>query len=299
MSLINLMNRVLGFQASPDKPLISLVMLLDKPRHLDDEQIRVAAFEAWTLQYGPDQECHVVGEPPTYVVSSRDRSFVVNNHSGLYSKDLQRATRSLASESLRRAYLRHTAWLSVDLLRPQNPEGREFVECMGLLGKIVSQLTGPDCLVLLSPHTNQIRLGGADLSAKLAGTNPFDAFRDAPAELQFAPIVHPAATLPTPSATEAQRRWPEFLDAFSHRQSGQLFSVKAMVSDGKLQERVWIRVYNINGEKIAGLIDSRPSRLTELKQGDRVWATSSDITDWMFVKSGSLVGGFTERMMAR
>ncbi len=293
MSLMNLMNRVLGFQAGPDKPLISLVMLLDNPREMDDERVRVSAGVAWAKHYGAsDESSTVVGEPPTYVVSSRDRSFVITNQSGLYVKDMQKATRHVASEAVRRAFMKHRAWLSVDLLRPQNPEGTEFVECMGLLGKLAAELVEDDCLVLISPHTNQMRLCDLSLKDKLSSANPFDSFRDLPAE------IRPEENHAPPVSLEAQRRWPEFLDAFRQRQSGQLFSVKAMISDGKLKERVWIRVYNINGEKIAGLIDSHPSRLTDLKQGDRVWATSSEISDWMFVKQGNLVGGFSERIMA-
>ncbi len=290
MSLINLMNRVLGFQAAPDKPLISLVMLLDGPRQLDNEQVRVASSAAWARHYGSGEEGGVVvGEPPTYVVSSSNRSLVVTNQPMPYVKDMQRATRHVASDAVRRAFSKHKAFLSVDLLRPQNPEGKDFIECMGLLGKLTSQLVEDDCLVLISPHTNQMRLCGLALKDRLEGANPFDAFRET--------AVEPKEGETPPVALEAQRRWQEFLDAFRTRQPGQLFSVKVVVSDGKLKERIWIRVCNINGERIAGLIDSHPHRL-ELKQGDRVWATASEISDWMFVRQGSLVGGFSERVIA-
>lgn len=293
MSLMNLMNRMLGFQAAPEKPLISLVMLLDGPRQVDDEQVRVAAAAAWTKHYGAGDECStVVGESPTYVVASRNRSFVINNQPAPYVKDMQKATRHIASEQVRRAFLEHQAHLSVDLLRPQNPEGAEFVECMSLLGKLTAELVQDDCVLLVSPHTHQMRLCDLTVKERLNGANPFDAFRQAPSEAKGEDAAAPAMTL------EALRRWPEFLDAFQHRQAGQLFSVKAIVSDGKLKERVWIRVSNINGEKIAGLIDSHPNRLTELKQGDRVWASSTEISDWMYVRQGNLVGGFSERIMA-
>lgn len=316
MSLMNLMTRVLGFEAQPEKPLISLVMLLDKPRSLDDDSLRRAANSAWSRHYGKVEEGSlVVGEAPSFVITSRNRSFVITEHAGSFSKDARRAGRFLMAGAVRQAFLDHSAWISVDLLRPQNPEGRDFVDCMGMLGKLTSELITADCLLLVSPHSNQACLCDQAAKDKLDSDNPFDAFREAHAQL--APVaatspaspaspaspVSPAPASPAPTSSaaaslEAQRRWPEFLDAFQHRQAGQLFSVKAMVSDGRSKERVWIRVYNIYGEDIAGLIDSPPEHLTALKKGDRVSASSSDISDWMFVKHGTLVGGFSERALA-
>ncbi|MDX1982909.1 MAG: DUF2314 domain-containing protein [Bryobacteraceae bacterium] len=298
MSLMNLMNKVLGFQANPEKPLISLVLLLDRPRELHDDKVQHAVWEAWRRHYGPaDEASTVVGEQPTYVVSSRDRSFVVNSYSTPYVKDVQRAAKSIEPDLVRQAFLRHKAWISVDLLRPQIPEGKEFVECMGLLGKLAAELIDEDCVALTSPHTNQTQVCSPAIREKLLGTNPFDAFRE-PVKPAVKSAVPDAPLQPPPSVAEAQRRWPEFMQAFGSRKSGQLFSVRANVTDGRRQEMVWIRVQTIRGADISGLIDNHPARLTELKQGDRVSAKAGEVSDWMYVDRGNLVGGFTERLIA-
>jgi uncharacterized protein YegJ (DUF2314 family) len=294
---MNLMNRVLGFQANPEKPLISLALLLDRPRPLASEEMEDRAGRAWRAHYGEaDADGTTVGEDPTFVVSSRDRSFVITSYRTPYVKDIPRSARHIEQETVRRAFLRHTAWLSIDLLRPQTPEGKEFVECTGLLGKLTAELLAEDCLVLVSPHTNQTQVCHELVRERLRSANPFDAFRE-----NLKPAAQPAAeaqAVAPPSNGEAQRRWPEFLHAFGNRKSGQLFSVRALVSDGRRREPVWIRVQTIRGADISGLIDNQPSRLTDLKQGDRVMARAGDVSDWMYVDKGSLVGGFSERLAA-
>lgn len=291
MSLSNLLNRLLGFSNGPDKSLISLVLLMRGPRKLKDEFISASAQKAWDGHLLEGRRLLVAGGEPSFIISAGSRSFVVNTYSSPYVRSPEKTAKSIPEPWIREAFVKHGAWLSVELLRPENPEGVEFIECMQMMGRLTAELANDNCLVVLSPQMNQMRVYEPGIRERLAGENPFDALKSTEPPLPEGsqdPKMREAVT-------EARRRWPEFAAAFSRRQHGQLFSARAALSDGKNWEWLWIRVTAIEGNVVTGKLDHKPGSITTMQGGDRVSVDASEIGDWMYVENGQIIGRFTTR----
>jgi len=64
-----------------------------------------------------------------------------------------------------------------------------------------------------------------------------------------------------------------------------------------LVEHMWINNISFNGETITGELVNEPQQLTNIKQGDRVERSISQIDDWMLSIQGEVYGGFTIQAM--
>ena len=93
--------------------------------------------------------------------------------------------------------------------------------------------------------------------------------------------------------------WPEFAAAFENRGPKHFFSVKAEVSDGQHSEFIWINVTALEDERIVGRLGNEPVALRGLKEGDIVNTTVGELNDWMYIRDGDPVGGFTVQVLAR
>jgi uncharacterized protein YegJ (DUF2314 family) len=99
-------------------------------------------------------------------------------------------------------------------------------------------------------------------------------------------------------ADEARAGLPVFFRQLSRPEAGESnFSVKypffADEGGDVGTEHIWLTgIYSKNGRyygKLAGV----PVHLSGLKKGATVTFTADDITDWMYVKDGKIVGGFS------
>ena len=102
----------------------------------------------------------------------------------------------------------------------------------------------------------------------------------------------------TAAIEEARRTAPTFTAALrtpKSRQSG--FSVKMPFTDGANTEHMWVTPVTFDGKKFNGVVNNAPERLTNVKIGDQASANQSEISDWMFVDDGKLVGGYTLRVL--
>jgi uncharacterized protein YegJ (DUF2314 family) len=97
---------------------------------------------------------------------------------------------------------------------------------------------------------------------------------------------------------EARRRWPEFVAAFENRESGQLFSVKVPVRQGKQIEYMWLSVSALEHEMLYGRLDNEPVMMKQLHAGDRLLVLVRDLNDWLYTRGDTLAGGFTIEVLA-
>ncbi|HJT80007.1 MAG TPA: DUF2314 domain-containing protein, partial [Chthoniobacterales bacterium] len=74
------------------------------------------------------------------------------------------------------------------------------------------------------------------------------------------------------------------------------FKVKKCCVDGDNVEHVWIRDITWDGKVFHGRVDNAPLDVHNVKLGARVTIAPDDVSDWMFVKDGKLMGGFTTRV---
>ena len=77
------------------------------------------------------------------------------------------------------------------------------------------------------------------------------------------------------------------------------FSVKKpfpVGNDGG-NEHLWINDLRYDGKQLYGRISNTPVDLRSLKSGDPVSLLPSEISDWMILEDGAIVGGFTFRVL--
>jgi uncharacterized protein YegJ (DUF2314 family) len=96
----------------------------------------------------------------------------------------------------------------------------------------------------------------------------------------------------------ARRTVPQFVDALQHPAPGDRdFAVKKLfVKDGKA-EHIWLTDIHFTGNRFHGLVDNHPRDIAGLKVGDKVSVNPNEISDWLYVHDGQLVGGYTLRVL--
>ena len=75
------------------------------------------------------------------------------------------------------------------------------------------------------------------------------------------------------------------------------FEVKKCLIDGDKVEHIWVRDVTWDGKVFRGKVDNQPLEVTKVRLGQQVTLNPEDLTDWMFVKEGKLMGGFTTRVL--
>ena len=102
----------------------------------------------------------------------------------------------------------------------------------------------------------------------------------------------------TAAINEARSTVGQFIAAVNNPTPSQsALSVKLPVSDGDQIEHMWLsEVGHANG-KFTGHIANEPHQITTVKLGDRTEVAQDQISDWMYVDNGKLVGGYTLRVL--
>jgi len=75
------------------------------------------------------------------------------------------------------------------------------------------------------------------------------------------------------------------------------FSVKMTVEDGDEVEHFWVGDITYTDGSFAGTIGNDPQWVRNVRLGQAVQVKPEDITDWMFLDDGRLVGNFTLRVL--
>ncbi len=81
------------------------------------------------------------------------------------------------------------------------------------------------------------------------------------------------------------------------KKSQSRFSVKIRISNGDGSEHFWLSDVRYDGSVISGKIDNEPETVSTVKLGQAVSARPAEISDWMYVDRGKLVGGYTLRAL--
>lgn len=75
------------------------------------------------------------------------------------------------------------------------------------------------------------------------------------------------------------------------------FSLKARFEEGDVVEHMWLDDVSFDGKAFSGAVNNDPEELRNVSFGQKVTVPPGEISDWMFVENGKLVGGFTIRVM--
>jgi len=74
------------------------------------------------------------------------------------------------------------------------------------------------------------------------------------------------------------------------------FSIKAKIEDEEKVEHIWLSEPNFDEEgNVYGIIGNEPIDVTNVSIGEKVGITFDDISDWMIIENGRLIGGYTIR----
>jgi uncharacterized protein YegJ (DUF2314 family) len=278
-----------------EEPPISLVLLQRQPRTLDTAILARAAAAAFGLAVTAgesDAGACVVGESPHFLVQLPDRLLAVHNAALPYFDNSISVAANLPELRLREAVARHRAWVSVECLHADRAAGDPYqsVACL------TAALLDADSLALCVPARRRLYICEESVSGKLRGPDPLGALESG----GLAPVIGVAPDDPRLLAAvkEARRRWPEFVAAFEQRDSGQLFSVKVPVREGKQTEYMWLSVSALEHEMIYGRLDNEPVNMKRLHAGDRLRVPVRDLNDWLYTRGDTLTGGFTIEVLA-
>ena len=91
----------------------------------------------------------------------------------------------------------------------------------------------------------------------------------------------------------------ELVDALAKPEAGESGHAlkKAFAAPEGGKEYMWINELTWDGERFHGVINNEPVDTEEVKLGDKVTVTPAEVADWMYVKDGSIVGGYTVRVL--
>ena len=98
----------------------------------------------------------------------------------------------------------------------------------------------------------------------------------------------------------ARSSLPTFWDKLAKPEPGEDgFALKVRIVDGGQSEHFWLVEVKRDGDKLSGRINNEPNLVGNVKEGDRYNFAEADITDWMFMRNGKIVGNATMRPLLK
>jgi len=96
----------------------------------------------------------------------------------------------------------------------------------------------------------------------------------------------------------AQRSLGFFMAALRANKPGDTtFEIKKGFVDADRCEHLWINKITYDGKNFHGRINNRPLEVKNVQLGQRVTLGPREVSDWMFLKNGKLMGGYTTRVL--
>ncbi|WP_119391396.1 YegJ family protein [Taklimakanibacter lacteus] len=75
------------------------------------------------------------------------------------------------------------------------------------------------------------------------------------------------------------------------------YALKVAITDGDNVEHFWTADVRRDGEHITAVIANEPQTVSTVTQGQRVDVPDADISDWMYLRKGKIVGNETLRVL--
>ena len=99
---------------------------------------------------------------------------------------------------------------------------------------------------------------------------------------------------------KARATLPEFWKVFDKPDHGETeFSLKVKISDKGGTEYFWVIDLERKDGKIFGAINNDPDYVKKVKLGDRIEIPQADISDWLYMRNGKMVGNETVRPLLK
>ncbi len=93
---------------------------------------------------------------------------------------------------------------------------------------------------------------------------------------------------------KARETLPQFWQIFDKRERGEVdFSLKVKITDKNGTEHFWATDIERRDGKKMGTISNDPNIVAAVKLGDRIEIPDADISDWLYMRDGKMVGNET------
>jgi uncharacterized protein len=103
------------------------------------------------------------------------------------------------------------------------------------------------------------------------------------------------------ASQRARETFTTFVEQFRKRDPNcSIFIVKVFYQDPKVPgggEHLWMTVRSATDNSAVGVITSRPIFISVVKSGDVVEVQLSQLSDWLYVRSGRAVGAYTVQLL--
>jgi uncharacterized protein YegJ (DUF2314 family) len=94
----------------------------------------------------------------------------------------------------------------------------------------------------------------------------------------------------------ARRTLPEFWGLHAAPTRGESgFALKVAIREGEATEHFWVVDVERRNDKIFATINNEPDTVSTVTFGQRLEIVGADITDWMLLRNGKIVGNHTVR----
>jgi uncharacterized protein YegJ (DUF2314 family) len=98
----------------------------------------------------------------------------------------------------------------------------------------------------------------------------------------------------TVAIAKARSTLPQFWEVFDRRGRGESeFALKVRITDGSGTEHFWANDIGRTNGRTMGTINNDPNIVKRVKLGDRIEIPEADISDWMYLRDGQMVGNHT------
>jgi uncharacterized protein YegJ (DUF2314 family) len=98
----------------------------------------------------------------------------------------------------------------------------------------------------------------------------------------------------TAAISKARETLPQFWQVFDKRERGENdFALKVKITDKNGVEHFWATDLVRRDGKTMGTINNDPNIVASVKLGDRIEIPEADITDWLYMRDGKMVGNLT------
>jgi uncharacterized protein YegJ (DUF2314 family) len=99
---------------------------------------------------------------------------------------------------------------------------------------------------------------------------------------------------------KARSTLPSFWKAFEARAADESgYALKVRITDQHGTEHLWLTNIERSGGETTGLVDNEPTIVKAVKRDDRIVIPDADISDWMYMRSGKIVGNETMKPMLK
>jgi len=99
---------------------------------------------------------------------------------------------------------------------------------------------------------------------------------------------------------KARDSLPQFWKAIEEKKHGESdFCLKVRISDSRGAEHFWVTDIERRDGKTIGTIGNDPDIVASVKLGDRIEIVESDISDWLYMRDGKMVGNETLRPLMK